>query len=83
MSINYNNEEADRFLAEAALILADEPGPTLELLNTVASPTMDAGGTEEMAPHEGSEGEPRRGEGFARGPLLALHCAIMTGNQNL
>ena len=51
MNVNYNNEEADRFLAEAAIILADEPGPMPELLDSVASPTMDAVGTEGMAPN--------------------------------
>ena len=68
MSVNYNNEEDDCFLAEAALILADEPGLIPELLDAVAFPTMDAGGTEGMAPHEGSEGELWRGEGLCQGP---------------
>ena len=80
MSVKYNNEEADRLLAEAALILADEPGLTPELLDTVASPTMDAGGMEGMAPHEGSEGELRKGEGLCQGPpsSIALTCLRYT-----
>ena len=69
MSVNHDNEKADHFLVKAAIILADEPGPTPELLDAVASPTVDAIGTKGMAPCEGSGGE----RAFARGPLLALH----------
>ena len=66
MSINYNNKEAEHFLVEAAIILADKPGLTPELLDAVASPTMDAWGTEGIAPHEGSEVELQRGEGLCQ-----------------
>ena len=68
MSANYDNKEADRFLAEAAIILPDEPGPTLELLDAVAPPTVNTVGTEGMAPCEGSEGKLQRGEGVCQRP---------------
>ena len=71
MSINYDNKEADRFLAEALIILADEPGLMPELLDTVVSPTVDAIGTEGMAPCEGSRGD----RAFAMSPLLA-YCTV-------
>ena len=68
MSVHYDDEEADRFWEEADIILADEPGPTPELLDAVASPTVDAIGTEGMTPCEGSKGELRRGDGLCQGP---------------
>ena len=75
-SVNYDNEKADPFLAEAALILADKSGLMWELLDAVASPTMDASGTEGMAHHEGNEGELRKVEGLCQGPppSTALSC---------
>ena len=42
MNVNYDNEEADCFLVEAAIILAYDPGPMPKLLHSVSSPTMDA-----------------------------------------
>ena len=48
--------------------MAEEPGPTPERLDAVASPTMDAWGTEGMAPREGSEGELQRRDGLCQGP---------------
>ena len=62
MSVDYNDEETDRILVEAGIIIVDEPGLTLEILDAVTSPTKDAGGT------EGSEREFRRGEGLCQGP---------------
>ena len=46
MSTDYDNEETDRFLVEAAIILADKTGLMPDLLDAVASPTLDAAGTE-------------------------------------
>ena len=76
MSVNYDKEEADQFLAEAAINLADEPGLMLELLDVVASPAVDAVGMEGMAPNEGSEGKLQRERAFAKDPLLALHLLL-------
>ena len=60
MSINYEDEEADRILTEADIIVADEPRPMPEILGVVTSPTEDPGR------HRG-DGTPRgeqRGEGL-------------------
>ena len=73
MSVDYDDEKADRMLAEAEIIVADEPGPMPELLDAVASPTVDALGTEGMTPHEGSKGELGRERAFCQGPLLVFH----------
>ena len=55
MSVDYDDEETDHILAEADIIIADEPRPTPEIFDAVTSPTKDAENTEEMAPREGSE----------------------------
>ena len=73
MSVDYDDEEADRILAAADVIIADEPRPTPEILDAVASSTKDAGGTEGMAPREDSGGE----RAFARGPVLVLHIRML------
>ena len=65
-------------MAEAAIILADEPGPTLELLDAVASPIVDAIGMEGMAPHEWNEGKLRRGEGLCQEPPPSIALSVPT-----
>ena len=64
MSVDYDDEETDCILAKADIIIVDEPRPVPEMLDAVTSPTEDAGGTEGMAPSEGSEGELQKGEGL-------------------
>ena len=64
MSVDCNDEETDRILAEADIIITDEPGLMPEILDATTYLTKDASGTEGMAPCEGSRGE----RAFARGP---------------
>ena len=73
MNVDYDNEETDCILAEADIIIVDEPGPMPEILDAVMSSTKDAGGMEGMAPREGSEGNCGGERAFARGPLLVFH----------
>ena len=68
MSIDYDDKETDHILAEADILIADQPTPTPEIFHAVTSPTEDAGGTEGMAPCEGNEEELRRGEGLCQRP---------------
>ena len=67
MSVNYDDEETDCILAEDDIIIADKPSPMPGIFDAITSPTEDAGGTEGVAPREGSKEELRRGEGLCQG----------------
>ena len=73
MNFEFEDEETDRILAVTDdIIIESQPGPSPEILDATTSPTRDAaGGTEGMAPREGSGGE----RTFARGPLLVFRRA--------
>ena len=69
-NFEFKDKETDRILVVADdIILESQPGPSPEILGAATSPTRDAiGGTEGMAPREGSGGE----RALPRGPLLVF-----------
>ena len=81
MSVDYDDEETDRVLQEADIIVVDEPGPMPEILDAVMSQTTDTVGTEGMAPSEGSKGELRSGDSLCQGPPPGISRSLYTSEQ--
>ena len=75
MSLEFEDEETDRLLAEAdehllGVVEESQPATSPELLGSVIrTPTIDAEtGAAGLAPPEGSAGELQEGEGQCQGP---------------
>ena len=75
MSVDYNDEDTDCILAEADIIIVDEPRLTLKILDAVMSPPKDDRGTMGMTPNEGSEGELWKRKGLCQGPPPSISHA--------
>ena len=76
MSLEYDEEETDHLLAVADdidFVGESQPRTSPELLGAAETPTFEATkSTAGMAPHEGSDGELRRGEGLCQGPSFVI-----------
>ena len=75
--MNFDEDmELDRILVEANFTeggeVDNEPGLLPKLVGAVVTPTVDAGSTQEMAPHERRERVMQTEEGSCQGPSLSF-----------